>query len=74
MKKIDETKINLEGLYQHINSLESRLAVEIQINKLYSNFFTARPDFCNWMRDHNKQFKKFKASKFYRKPKNVINE
>lgn len=55
-------------LVEHVDSLNSRLEVEMQISAKYREFFTKNPEYCNWLRDHNVQFKAFKNSPYYIQP------
>lgn len=56
-----------------IDSLSKRLAIEVEINDKYRDFFTTNPEYCNWLRDHNVQFEAFKSSPFYIKISPVDN-
>lgn len=73
LKKTNRNHLNnIDGLIQHIDSLEKRLNIEVTINAQYSEFFK-KTDFCNWMRDHNIQFQAFRASPYYVEPALIVN-
>ena len=66
--KIKTNVVEIDLLVQYITSLENRLKTEIRINQNYRDFFYAKGEYCNWLRDHNAQFQAFKASPYYIKP------
>lgn len=64
-KELAEYKSLYKRACTEIDSLQMRLGIEIEINDQYREFFTANSDYCNWMRDFNKQFQAFKDSPYY---------
>lgn len=64
-KQLDEYKSLYKRAAAEVDSLHARLAVEVEINDQYRQFFTTNPEYCNWLRDHNLQFEAFKDSPYY---------
>jgi len=71
--ELKEYKAMYKRATAEIDSLHARLAIEVEINQQYRDFFTANPEYCNWLRDHNAQFEAFKSSPYYIKISPVDN-
>lgn len=67
-KELAEYKSLYKRAAAEIDSLHVRLAIEVEINDQYREFFTANSDYCNWMRNHNSNFQAFKNSPYYVEP------
>lgn len=64
-KELAEYKSLYKRATAEIDSLAMRLAIEVEINDQYREFFSKNPEYCNWLREHNAQFEAYKNSPFY---------
>ena len=68
LREIKEWKEMFQVSYDRAIHLEERLIEANIIISKYQEFFTNNGQYCNWMRDFNEDFKRFKASPYYKAP------
>lgn len=63
--ELKEYKAMYKRATAEIDSLAMRLAIEVEINDQYREFFSKNPEYCHWLREHNAQFEAYKNSPYY---------